>query len=549
MKWSKTGRLSTWKKSSKVDIEIRGRVLSWHRNSRNKWYEGTIFKVNKDGTYDVKDRDGNIVRNVKARSMRISETNKIRDGFTVGMGIQVRGQRIVFVLPLLTKVTRTKEKHLQFKARMDNCSQIEKSSDDDGLFFVYMTCPSSESAIFWEKILVGLVTKVAHTSNADEAQTLVARDESGRFCESTSVDHEVSWKLNWVRTRLRDFAGQMVYYDTHKWFVARRSLLVLVVDLCKAHDVKTRQRVCWWLRMIRHRTQNNAGKVESRVVLVGTHADKFQGDEGKESLQQASNGLVDAVRDAFGYKTQDDVHEILAGGQVYKVSSFTLVGIKKLAEHLQTILTDPNGFTLVGKVHPESYFELQSIAQELAMSGKPMVAKNELRAECLKPVGNRAVRAYLAESDAAFEAALQYLHDSGTALWFGEVDKLQDFVFVDPQWLTKLFAQIHMQKHKGKATLNTEEDWYDYELLINRGVLRLELLRKLWDAPKRYNLPHLLTKKESDAVKTIGMNTLVRLMCHFGAFCDVKLQGTDPSASRRLIRPKESSENKVNRLK
>ena len=302
--------------------------------------------------------------------------------------------------------------------------------------------------------------------------------------------------------------------------------------------------------MICNRTQNKAGKVESRVVLVGTHADKFKGSEGKKSLQQASRGLIDAVAEAFGCKTQDDVNEILAGGQVYEVSSFTLDGIAKLAEHLQTILTEPNGVTLVGKVHPGSYFELQSIAQELAISGKPMVPKKELRAQCRKPGGGATAtspaRDYLAQNDAAFEAALQYLHDSGTALWFGEVDKLQDFVFVDPQWLTKLFAQIHMQKHKGKTTLNTEEGWYDYELLIKRGVLRLELLRKLWDTPERYKHSHLLSKEEAMAVKKIGMNTLVRLMCHFGAFCDVKLQGTDPFASR-LIRPKESSENKVNR--
>ena len=242
----------------------------------------------------------------------------------------------------------------------------------------------------------------------------------------------------------------------------------------------------------------------------------------------------------------------MAGGQVYEVSSFNLDGIRELAEHLQTILTEPNGVTLVGKAHPESYFELQSIAQELAISGKPMVSVKELRAQCRKTGGGAtatslAARAYLAQNDAAFEAALQYLHDSGTALWFGEVDKLQDFVFVDPQWLTKLFAQIHMQKHKGKATLNTEEEgWYDYELLIKRGVLRLELLQKLWDTPERYKHSHLLSKEEAMAVKKIGMNTLVRLMCHFGAFCDVKLQGTDPFASR-LIRPKESSENKVNR--
>merc|ERR1719182_115346 len=87
------------------------------------------------------------------------------------------------------------------------------------------------------------------------------------------------------------------------------------------------------------------------------------------------------------------------------------------------------------------------------------------------------VRRHLVKDDKAFEAALQYLNDSGTGMWFEDI--IRGYIFIRPQWLTRLFAMIEMQKHKGKCTLqSTSPEGYD--MLIRQGLLRVDLLQDLW---------------------------------------------------------------------
>ena len=126
--------------------------------------------------------------------------------------------------------------------------------------------------------------------------------------------------------------------------------------------------------------------------------------------------------------------------------------------------------------------------------------------------------------------ALQYIHNSGAALWFEDVPALRDFVFVQPRWLTKLFAVIAQQKHNS-ATITMDPQSADFRSLSERGVLRLDALRDLWrHHPGKAK--HQLTAVDEEAVRKMGRDRLVQMMCHFGVFHDVKwspvLKSSDP---------------------
>ena len=201
--------------------------------------------------------------------------------------------------------------------------------------------------------------------------------------------------------------------------------------------------MCWWLRMIRKRTRSADGRIESCVVLVGTHKDKLcpkvtPTREQRERLRRAQGALITAIGSAFNC----GVSEVVANGEVFAVSSCNLDGIYTLAEKIQDLLTDPKSVTLVGKEQPATYFALDQVARELA-EVKPMVTRAELRDACrtsneigsLGDSSNRLQdqwsRRYLVQDDGAYNAALRYLHDSGTSMWFEDVTR--EYVFIRPQ--------------------------------------------------------------------------------------------------------------------
>ena len=76
--------------------------------------------------------------------------------------------------------------------------------------------------------------------------------------------------------RFQDFAGQPVYYDSHRKFIGPYSLQLLVVNLEEIHKREHIRRTCWWLRTVRDRTRiKGCSDVRSATIVVATHAEKL----------------------------------------------------------------------------------------------------------------------------------------------------------------------------------------------------------------------------------------------------------------------------------
>ena len=97
--------------------------------------------------------------------------------------------------------------------------------------------------------------------------------KSKRLPSNISTDGiEISdWKTKHFdgTLRLYDFGGQDVFYPTHSFFLSKRVVVLLVVDLC---DMNV-QNCHHWLQQLQHVGQ------PIRVFIVGTHADKLKDEE------------------------------------------------------------------------------------------------------------------------------------------------------------------------------------------------------------------------------------------------------------------------------
>ena len=305
--------------------------------------------------------------------------------------------------------------------------------------------------------------------------------------------------------------NQVVYYDTHKWFITRRSVLILTVNLVKLLGIsvviaeEACQRAVWWLRMIRQRTKNRNGMVESRVVLVGTHVDRLTPTE----RIQARTYLIDALQTAF---VGVPLEQVIVDRRIFEVSSYTMEGLAELRYRLLQVMMK-DGVTFMGKSLPASYLRLEDHIKKRAIE-TAIVRVRELRSWALCTLGL---------DKNSFHAALQYIHSSATALWFGDVRtlrELHDFVFVQPQWLTRLFAVIEQQQHsEAHVTLDLEAP--EYRALKRKGILSLSLLQQLWRfRPDKDQ--HPLTEADGKAIEEVTRTRLVRLLVQFGVFKDVR---------------------------
>ena len=174
-----------------------------------------------------------------------------------------------------------------------------------------------------------------------------------------------------------------MYYNTHKWFITRQSVLLLVVNLAKIMDEQqqqreeTIQRACWWIRMIRKRTMSReTGKTESRVLLVGTHIDQL----GQEKSEQAEQLLLKAIGEAFSREGAPvGLAELVVDGRVYQVDSAhdTLPGVDALRRRLHQVLV-VDKVTLMGETLPTSYLQLEALL-ETAAAHKPVLSMDEIK--------------------------------------------------------------------------------------------------------------------------------------------------------------------------
>ena len=200
--------------------------------------------------------------------------------------------------------------------------------------------------------------------------------------------------------RLWDFGGQEVYRITHQFFFGQRALYLVI---WKPREGQEQNEVEGWLRRIRLRVGPDA-----KVLIVATHC----GDEQHPDLDYPH--------------LKQEFPQMLVNH--FEVDNQTDRGIPKLRE---AIARQVARLPQMGQKVSSRWVAVRNEIADLAQT-QPQMSFQEFIALCQRH------QVYAAEIGAL--AAL--MHDLGQIIYYGADEGLQDFVVLNPEWLTKAISFV-----------------------------------------------------------------------------------------------------------
>jgi len=232
-----------------------------------------------------------------------------------------------------------------------------------------------------------------------------------------------------------DFAGQEVYYSTHQFFISSRSVFIVVFDMSLYNPDET-SRVPYWLQCI------EAFGGNSPIILVGTHLDELP--SGTEVAQISAD-----IHNKYFTKFPN-LKLFLP------VSCKSGKNINKLQNHIVKLGKTEKK---LGDLYSRAYFQLESlILSEREMNSPPIITFqefSEMAISCGIP-------------SASIPHAADFLKELGIIVYFDDLKSgLDQFIFIDPPWLTRLMATIITSKPN----------------FVQSGVLEQNNLHQIWKAP------------------------------------------------------------------
>ena len=221
---------------------------------------------------------------------------------------------------------------------------------------------------------------------------------------------------------LWDFGGQEVYRITHQFFFSQRALYLVV---WKPREGQEQNEVEGWLRRIRLRVGP-----EAQVLIVATHC---AGDQYPE---------LDYPR------LQQDFPHMLGGH--FEVDNQTGHGIATLRD---AIAKQAVRLPQMGQKISSRWIAARDEIMELAEI-QPQIFFQDFTTLC---------RRHDISGD-EIETLAALLHDLGQIIYYGMDEGLQDFVILNPEWLTKAISYVLR----------------DEPTRSSGGVLEHARLRKIW---------------------------------------------------------------------
>jgi len=205
-----------------------------------------------------------------------------------------------------------------------------------------------------------------------------------------------------------DFAGQIVYYTTHQFFLSHRSIFLAVFNLTDP-DMG---RLAYWVKSIHSRIRDPI------VILVGTHLDDKEATEA--TLAQAS----------------EKVKKICATFPKVKECVFLSTRTRDNVDALKgLIVREATKLPHVGAKNPKAY----KVLEQKVMTTKKLYTPPVVSWEEFCRMGGQCD---IEEQD--MDVATAFLHDLGILVHFNDKhnEMLRKLVILDPQFLTKAMASI-----------------------------------------------------------------------------------------------------------
>jgi small GTP-binding protein len=227
-----------------------------------------------------------------------------------------------------------------------------------------------------------------------------------------------------ITINIWDFGGQEIMHATHRFFLTKRSLYLLVID---SRLTQEENRVEYWLKII----QSYSGT--SPVLIVGNKTDQHPLDIDNTGLKRKYPNIIG----------------------ILEASAATGFGIEKIKD---VIIDRVNRIRHVHDLLPKTWFNVKTQLEKLGHTQNFITHDHyvELCAE------NKV------SSERNQKKLIGFLHDLGVVLYFQEDRRLADLGILNPQWVTNGVYKI----------LNS------HTLFQNKGVLTVAMLDEILNLPE-----------------------------------------------------------------
>jgi len=254
-----------------------------------------------------------------------------------------------------------------------------------------------------------------------------------------------------ITLNMWDFEGQEINHQSHQFFLTGKSLYLLVINGRRKFKP---ERAEYWLDTIRARAP------ESRVILVASECENTTPSWPLDKMKQEYGDLLQGERWYFA------------------VGCETSKGIDELSEEIKKAAAD---MEQMGRGWPETYQNAEK-AIEIMREEDARVSRDKLY-EIFEKSGI---------DEDGFENAAEQMETLGLITQFRDSLELEEFVVLNPQWLTKGISLVmedkKLDKDKGEITQERMKEIWDegysgLYMTLHSCMKEFELLYDMEDMP------------------------------------------------------------------
>ena len=296
---------------------------------------------------------------------------------------------------------------------------------------------------------------------------------------------------------LWDFCGDNFYLYPHYLFFEQPAITILTFNMYEYKSELFEELIGSWFDWMIAKTN------KLTVVLVGTHADKITkehiADVNKEVVKKLADHLekqreivqkrirviTEKPHISQTLSTQLNSLSILlqdkctVQSEVVVTSASKYVGYDVIKESVENLANDTKLFPNVMRSIPTFWLDIETFTEELANTKIVPVMKFEAYKEA---VSDKYGMRHL------LPTIVQYLHETGKAMWFSNVPALKEFIFLRPAWVFDIFRAIFRHDLEVKLDIEVEDSYktigvyqtrYDAlkEEFLQEGIVDKDLLK------------------------------------------------------------------------
>ncbi|KAH3797569.1 hypothetical protein DPMN_151152 [Dreissena polymorpha] len=285
--------------------------------------------------------------------------------------------------------------------------------------------------------------------------------------DETSSNASTSGKRS-LEMCIWDFCGHPFYLFPHYMFFEQPAIAILTFNMFTYRSEHFEDMISSWFDWMIAKTNKLC------VLLVGTHADKLNKEQIKkvnneviarlqahaERQRQIVQRKIDVITEkphisqtlsaqlnAYSLLLQE---KFVVQSEVIITSAASNTGFQTVFASIEMLSNDSRQFPNVLRTIPTFWLEVQSFLEEKGNTMVvPVVKYEEIKEEVSAKFGMKHL----------FATIVQYLHETGKALWFANNPSLKGLVILRPAWFFDIFRSLFRHDLVEKLEIEVEDSF------------------------------------------------------------------------------------------